>query len=313
MGHGGLPRAVGRNAGWAKAWQPAQRGNRPARPAARVRRRGQHEQTVHGTTRWRACWWLVGGKVLPKISRGSRGRCRARRRGWGAPERRVNGEAAQTASGGGVHRWGGGSGGWRRRVWGPAASERQGGEKIARKCRDWQLGEELTGESWTTTVLDRNPRGRGEARALERRGQRGVEMGGRVEQREQGVSGSAAARQRGKEEGKGGGPGLGVPRGAGVPWGLAPTGGRRLAVPRAWRWWVTCAACARAGRTERGREGADEWVTAQCWAAVPLTSGAGLSAGAGARLRGRVWAGPRRNGDRPPGCTVWFLHLFELV
>jgi hypothetical protein len=153
----------------------------------------------------------------------------------------------------------------------------------------------------------------GEARALERRGQRGVEMGGRVEQREQGASCSAAARQRGKEEGKGGGPGVGVPRGAGVPWGLAPTGGRRLAVPRAWRWWVTCAACARAGRTERGREGADEWVTAQCWAAVPLTSGAGLSAGAGARLRGRVWAGPRRNGDRPPGCTVWFLHLFELV
>jgi hypothetical protein len=57
--------------------------------------------------------------------------------GRGAPERRVDGEAAQTASGGGVRRWGGGSGGWRRRVWGPAAPERQGGEKIVRNCRDW--------------------------------------------------------------------------------------------------------------------------------------------------------------------------------
>jgi hypothetical protein len=28
-------------------------------------------------------------------------------------------------------------GGWRRQVWGPAAPERQGGEKIIRNCRDW--------------------------------------------------------------------------------------------------------------------------------------------------------------------------------
>jgi hypothetical protein len=49
----------------------------------------------------------------------------------------------------------------------------------------------------------------GEARALERRGRRGVDTGGLVEQRERGASGSAAARQRGKEEGKGGGPGVG--------------------------------------------------------------------------------------------------------
>jgi hypothetical protein len=56
----------------------------------------------------------------------------------------------------------------------------------------------------------------GEARALERRGRRGVDTGGQVEQRERGASGSAAARQRGKEEGKGGGLGVGVPRGAGV-------------------------------------------------------------------------------------------------
>jgi hypothetical protein len=47
----------------------------------------------------------------------------------------------------------GGFGGWRWRVWGPAAPERQGGEKIARNCRDWQLGEELTREWRTTAVL----------------------------------------------------------------------------------------------------------------------------------------------------------------
>jgi hypothetical protein len=39
----------------------------------------------------------------------------------------------------------------------------------------------------------------GEARALERRCRRGVETGGRVEQRERGASDSAAARQMGKE------------------------------------------------------------------------------------------------------------------
>jgi hypothetical protein len=49
----------------------------------------------------------------------------------------------------------------------------------------------------------------GEAQALEKRGRRGVEMGGQVEQHERRVSGSAAARLRGKEEGKGGGLGVG--------------------------------------------------------------------------------------------------------
>jgi hypothetical protein len=31
------------------------------------------------------------------------------------------------------------------------------GEKIARKSKDWQLGEELTGEWRTMAVLNRNP------------------------------------------------------------------------------------------------------------------------------------------------------------
>jgi hypothetical protein len=43
-----------------------------------------------------------------------------------------------------------------------------------------------------------------------------------VEQRKRGASGSVVARQRGKEEGKGGGPGMGVPRGAGGAVGPGP-------------------------------------------------------------------------------------------
>jgi hypothetical protein len=62
------------------------------------------------------------------------------------------------------HRRGGGSGGWRRRVCGPAALKRQGGEKIVRNCGDWQLGEELIGEWRMAAVLGRNPRGRGGCR-----------------------------------------------------------------------------------------------------------------------------------------------------
>jgi hypothetical protein len=52
--------------------------------------------------------------VLPEISRGSRGRCRQGGEDRGAPERLVDGEAVLTASGGGVRRQGGGSGGHRR-------------------------------------------------------------------------------------------------------------------------------------------------------------------------------------------------------
>jgi hypothetical protein len=52
-------------------------------------------------------------------------------------------------------------------VWGPAAPERQGGEKNARNYRDWQLEEELTEERRTAAVLGRNPRGRVGCRWLE--------------------------------------------------------------------------------------------------------------------------------------------------
>jgi hypothetical protein len=154
----------------------------------------------------------------------------------------------------------------------------------------------------------------GEARALERRSQRGVEMGGRVEQREREASGSAAARQRGKEEGKGGGPSVGVPRGAAVPWGLAPTSGRHPIVARARCSRVTCAARALPAETERG-EASDGWAAAQCRAAVSLTGGAGLSACAGrARVaRRRAWAGPRRKRGGQAQMNSKVSHLFELV
>jgi hypothetical protein len=80
-----------------------------------------------------------------------------------------------------------------------------------------------------------------------------------------------------------------------VPWGLALTGGRRPTAARVWRSRATCAARVRADRTERGREGADGWTAAQCRVVVPLTGGAGLSAGvvesAGARGPAREESG----------------------
>jgi hypothetical protein len=123
------------------------------------------------------------------------------------------------------------------------------------------------------------------------------------------LGGSAAEGER--EEGKCGGPGVGVPRGAGVPWGLALTGGRRPAAARARRLRATCAARTRADGTERGREGADGWAVTQCRAAVPLTGGADLSAGAG-RARARVgW--PEKKRGRAARMHSNVLHLFELV
>jgi hypothetical protein len=45
--------------------------------------------------------------------------------------------------------------------------------------------------------------------------------------------GGAAEREKGEERG---GPAMGVPCGVGWSWGLAPTGGRRIAVRTAARW-----------------------------------------------------------------------------
>jgi hypothetical protein len=121
-----------------------------------------------------------------------------------------------------------------------SSGEVRGGE-IARNCGNWKLGEELTGEGWTVAVLGQSPREGGGARvaggggpgagsggdswALERRSRRGVEMGERVGQRagSERLGGGAV---EGKKGGKSRGSGRGVPRGAGAPWGLAPTGGR---------------------------------------------------------------------------------------
>jgi hypothetical protein len=89
---------------------------------------------------------------------------------------------------------------------------------------------------------------------------------------------------------------------------------------RARRGQATCAAHARAGRTERGERRLTGGPV-QCRATVPLTGGFGLSvaqesAGCGTRSRGCAWAGPRRKGDGPPGCTVLFwicLNQIEIV
>jgi hypothetical protein len=76
-------------------------------------------------------WRLASGKVLSEISRGPQGGVGQGGGGSGAPERWADSEAAQTASGGGVQRRWGSSGGCRR-VWrGPVAQGRPGGEDAA--------------------------------------------------------------------------------------------------------------------------------------------------------------------------------------
>jgi hypothetical protein len=135
----------------------------------------------------------------------------------------------------------------------------------------------------------------GEARALERRGRRGVGTGGRVEQRERGASGSATARQRGKKRGEMGGPRRGSATRRGGAMGPSPD---RRTAPSSGPSMVLAdyVRRARACLPDRaGREGADGWAVAQCRAAVPLIGGAGLSAGAvesaGARRPAREESG----------------------
>jgi hypothetical protein len=158
--------------------------------------------------------WLNNGKVLRRPRRGHGEGAGQGGEGRGAPERWVDGEAAQTALGGGVRRRGGGSGGWRQRVWvlqhqrGKGVRELQENAGIGSSGRS-SLGS--GGRRWCSAGIREGEwaaGGRcgglgagsgGEARALERRGRRGVETGGRVNQRERGASDSAAARQRGKE------------------------------------------------------------------------------------------------------------------
>jgi hypothetical protein len=124
----------------------------------------------------------------------------------------------------------------------------------------------------------------GESWALERGSRRGVETGERAGQRA-GTKRLDDSAAEWVERGEGGGSGRGVPRSAGMPWGLAPTGGNR-----------------------EGREASDGWAgTMQGGGAanrqVRLVSGTGER---GVRSRRREWAGLRRKGDGPPVCTVRF-------
>jgi hypothetical protein len=99
--------------------------------------------------------------MLPETSRGPKGRCRARRRGRGAPERCADDEAAQTASGGGVQRRQGSSSG-RRRAWrGPAARERPTGLGSGGRLRNGAARRALTGRGRTAATLGRVRRGGG--------------------------------------------------------------------------------------------------------------------------------------------------------
>jgi hypothetical protein len=118
----------------------------------------------------------------------------------------------------------------------------------------------------------------GEARVLERRSRRGVGTGGRVDAVALERRGRRRDREGKKREGD---------RWGSRAWGCHAARGCHGAWPR-----PACVARqqpergargrqARACRPDRaGREGANRWAAAQCRAAVPLTGGASLSAGA---------------------------------
>jgi hypothetical protein len=77
--------------------------------------------------------------------------------GRGAPEWRVDGEAAQTASGGGVQRRWGCSGG-RRRAWrGPAAPVWKGEERFSSNSGNGKARRALTGEEEDGGGARQNP------------------------------------------------------------------------------------------------------------------------------------------------------------
>jgi hypothetical protein len=116
----------------------------------------------------------------------------------------------------------------------------------------------------------------GESRALERRSRSVVGMGGRVDA----VTLERHGRRRSREGKKREGEKVGVPHGTGgavgpgLDWRASPGSGPSVALAGDVR-------RVRACRPDRaGREGADRWAAAQCRAVVPLTGGAGLSAGA---------------------------------
>jgi hypothetical protein len=158
----------------------------------------------------------------------------ARRRqggeGRGAPERRVDGEAAQTASGDNVRQWGGGSSGWRRWVWGPAAPVREKEAEVSSNLGMMQLGGRSPERGKTAVELGKiqhegeESGGRSQRYERENCGEGGdAREGGRSGSvsREwtsgrgralSGLVGSAAERER-KE--RGGGPAAEVPRGMG--------------------------------------------------------------------------------------------------
>jgi hypothetical protein len=173
---------------------------------------------VRGTARWRARRRLGGGSTVARCCRRSRGRhgegAGQGEGGRGAPERRVDGESVQTASGGGVRRWRGCSGGHRHARRGPAAPVREGEAEVSPNSGNGEAWRALTGEGRTAATLGRSPawrRGSGcgkparrMPRLWERRRGGGpggwTPRGGRAEER----------------EGERGGPGCGVEQCGGV-------------------------------------------------------------------------------------------------
>jgi hypothetical protein len=271
---------VGRNTGWATAWQPSPAGQPACAVTSRRPRAGRHGGVLTGgsaVARWRqgVAGDLEGvtGKVPGKEERTG-----AHRNG-GSTVRRcqrrravvfISGEGAPVVAGGGdeVLQLGRGKGvrdlqeisgigssgrsspGSGRQWWCSAGIHEGVGAADGR--RRWSG----CGERWGSSgVREKESERSGDGRTS-----------GAARAGSEWLSGTAT---EGKEEGKDGGPGRGgaTRRGGAV----GPDPYQRTAPgppPGPYH------------RTEWGREAPDGWAAAQCRAAVPLTGGAGLSAGA---------------------------------
>jgi hypothetical protein len=159
---GNQPRVTAR-----RAWRPVTRG-RPtswlghglaAQPSGANSLRGPLQRARDGTV---ACSsaarrWLDGGKVAGDLEGGHREGAGQGGEGRGAPERRVDSEAAQTASDGGVQRRRGCFGG-RRRAWrGPAAPVWKGEERFSSNSGNGEARRALTGEGEDSGGARQNP------------------------------------------------------------------------------------------------------------------------------------------------------------
>jgi hypothetical protein len=122
-------------------WHAKRHGARP--PGAHAAQ-SPHAACAHDGTVARSpvAWWRLGGdKVLSVSSWGHKEGAGQGSRGWSSPERCRGVEAVENASGGGIHRWGGSSGGrWQWRHDPAMSAWKREGEGDFKLGQWWRMG-----------------------------------------------------------------------------------------------------------------------------------------------------------------------------